>query len=78
MKIWNTKYCLSEGILEHDIKASDIHDNLIRVPQLFYLHCEGKDWHRTKEAAQFRADEVRIKKLKSLDKQIKKISAIIF
>jgi hypothetical protein len=78
MKIWNTKYCLTKGMIEHNISAINITDNLVKVGPYEYLHGEEKDWHRTKEAAQFRANEVRIKKLQSLDKQIKKIGALIF
>ena len=81
MKIWNTKYCLTDGITEHDVRECS--DNMVEISKsehayAIYLHGEGRDWHKTLEGAVARAEEVKIKKLHSLDKQIKKISAIEF
>ena len=81
MIIFSTKYCLTQGITEHDVRECG--NGMVAVPKTaksfeYYLHGEGVDWHRTKEGATSRAEEVRIKKLQSLDKSIKKISAIKF
>ncbi len=83
MKIWSTKYCLTEGIIEHEIDPMDANNSLIVIPKnkcscAVYLHGEGRDWHKCREDAVLRADEIRIRKLKSLDRQIKTISAISF
>jgi len=82
MKIWNTKYCLTDGITEHDAEVTgDCTMAVLPKTKANYrtvLHGEGKDWHRSREAAILRANEVKIKKLKSLDRQVKKISAIEF
>lgn len=81
MKIWNTKYCLTDGVTEHEAGLCES-DNMvvIKTDKSFpvYLHGEGREWHRSLESAITRANEIKIKKLKSLDKQIKKISAIEF
>ena len=82
MKIWNTKYCLTDGITEHDVEICR-NDSMVTIPKTeksyaINLHGEGKDWHRSRETAINRAKEVKIKKLQSLDKQMKKISAIEF
>ncbi len=81
MKIWNTKYCLTDGITEHEVKETN--DNYVMIPAAeksygVYLHGEGKEWHRSKASAIVRANEVKIKKLQSLDRQIQKISSIEF
>ena len=81
MKIWNTKYCLTDGITEHDVEQCN--DTMVRIPKSdkgyeVFLHGEGKEWHRSLESAVYRANEVKIKKLQSLDKQVKRIGAIEF
>lgn len=43
-----------------------------------YYHEEGKEWHRTKESAIAKAEEMRKKKIASLQKQIKKLENINF
>lgn len=81
MKIWNTKYCLTSGITVHDVEECG--DNMVVIPKTqtsypVHLHGEGKQWHRSLNAAIVRANEIKIKKLQSLDRQVKKISAIDF
>jgi len=81
MIIFSTKYCLTQGITEHDVRECG--NGMVAVPKTdksfeYYLHGEGVNWHKTKESAVSRAEEVRVKKLQSLDKTIKKISGIKF
>lgn len=76
-KIFVTKYALSSGIFECEAEIEgDI--ATYRGEDLYNQYFHGKDWHTSLEAAVGQAEEMRIKKLKSLDKQIKKISAIDF
>lgn len=82
MKIWNTKYCLTEGITEHEARLCGDGD-MVEISAkthayATYLHGEGKEWHKSHKAALTRAGEVRIKKLISLAKQAKKITGIVF
>lgn len=79
MKIYSTKYIFTDGITQHDAEIED-GMAIVRTDSglPFFLHGEGKDWHATKESAIKRAEELRIRKLKSLDKQHKKISAMAF
>lgn len=82
MKIWNTKYCLTDGITEHEVVNGYTAD-MVTIPKTddsykVHLHGEGKEWHRSRESAVSRANEIKIRKLQSLDKQVKKISAIEF
>ena len=79
MEIYVTKYALTTGIIKHDAEVTN-DMAVVHEPNSFgmYFHGEGKDWHKTKESALERAEEMRIRKLQSLDKQTKKISAMIF
>lgn len=82
MKIWNTKYCLTGGITEHEVEEC-FTAGMVEIPKTdksfaVYLHGEGREWHRSFADAVFRANEIKIKKLQSLDRQVKKISAIEF
>lgn len=74
-----TKYALTQGILE--IKAIELKDGMIkhidRGHTVYYLG-EGREWHRTKDEAVKKANELREKKLASLKKQIAKLEGLTF
>jgi len=79
MKVWITKFALTSGIyaVEADISVSPGYVSTRTCPngtrgytQLF----SKKYWCETKEEALAVAEEMRIKKLQSLNKQIKKLS----
>lgn len=84
MKIWNTKYALTTGITTHEVNGTcGTNDSMVEVPKTvkryaFYLHGEGKDWHRTEESAIARAEMLRAKKIDSLKMQIKKLEKLKF
>lgn len=75
MKVWITKYALTSGIIETE--AEECGDDMVRVHNNTfcdsYYHKEGREWHRTKESAVAKAEEMRKKKIASLQKQIKKL-----
>jgi len=77
-KIYVTKYSLTAGITEHDASISDDTSVASFRENGYWHYFHGKDFQLTKEDAINRAEEMRIKKLKSLDKQIKKLSALNF
>ena len=74
-----TKYALTTGIykVEGEVK-DDMFKQLRNGSGAFDQYFFGKDWHLTEEGAIARAEEMRIRKLKSLDAQIKKISLLKF
>lgn len=83
MKVYITKYALTQGIYE--VEAEDCGNNMIKVPvksrgfnSFDYYHGEGREWHRTREAAIERAREMRDKKMDSLEKQMKKLTRMRF
>lgn len=79
-KVWITKYVLTTGIEEKEVVASKNSPNMVSTAKYYtkHYHGEGIEWHRTLEGAIKRAEEMRIKKLQALDKQIKKINALNF
>lgn len=79
MKVWITKYALSDGIKELEVEQSDGFPDIVCGKSLNdYYHGEGKDWHRTYESATVRANEMRQKKIASLKKQIEKLEKMRF
>ena len=78
MKVFATKYALSIGIEEIDgeIIGSMVSRKTDIWPQTY--HGEGRDWHRTRDGAVKRANEMRVKKIASLKKQIAKLESTVF
>lgn len=80
MRVWITKYALTTGIIEAEAEECE-HDMIRAHENSFcpsYYHKEGRDWHRTKESAIAKAEEMRQKKISSLKKQIKKMEDMKF
>ena len=75
--VYVTKYALTKGIEYIEVSETifpDLVEENIRYPRNFHIG----DWFENKEDAIKNAEEMRIKKLQSLDKQIKKISKLKF
>jgi predicted ATP-grasp superfamily ATP-dependent carboligase len=75
MKVWITKYALSEGIEEHDV--TDCGEGMMLTANR-YFHGEGRDWHRTRESAVTKAEKMRKSKIASLRKQIERLEKLAF
>lgn len=79
MKVWITKYALTSGVIETEGTVSISFPDMLDAKGFAnYLHGEGKEWHKTKESAIKRAEEMRQKKIESLKKQIKKLELMRF
>ena len=87
MKVWITKYALTDGITDGEVIAEHkIRENPIEtkikylcknaVGDQFYL--DSDDFCYTYEAAIQKAEEMRQKKIESLKKQIKKLEEMRF
>lgn len=80
--IWVTKHALTRGRGIEKIEHAEIHDGSMvayTAPSLrgdYYVH--GHDWHRTEVAAIARANEMRLKKIASLKKQIERLEKLNF
>lgn len=80
-EVWSTKNALnSKGIefLKGEIKEDDYFYYYPDFFSRYYLIGEGKEWHRTKEQAIERAEEMRVNKIKSLKAQIDKLEKLSF
>lgn len=85
MKVWSTKYALTQGIVELEGTACGEvgkPSTMIYIPAAslssfpWYLH--KPFWHETREAAVAHAEKLRANKLKALAKQVKKIEDMVF
>jgi hypothetical protein len=77
IKVWCTKWALTQGIFE--VTGYNLGMGMFQVLgngasfSHYYLHGEGKDWHRTEASALERAAKMADKKLEALKRQIKKL-----
>ncbi|XBX08942.1 hypothetical protein QMP26_13215 [Enterocloster clostridioformis] len=69
-------YVLSKGILEMECKVENDIANGPAWNDTYYG--EGREWHRTPEAAIKRAEEMRAQKIKTLKNQIEKLKKLNF
>ena len=79
MKVWITKYALTRGIFEMEVKSQSKDGTAVYGKA--WDDCyrgEGKEWHRTKESAIQKTEEMRQKKIDSLKKQIEKLERMKF
>lgn len=80
MKIFVTRYALSEGIIECDgyKKPNTVNGFYTRFrsggPELFF---QGFDYRLTLEEAMERAESMRVKKIKANNRQNKKLKALV-
>ncbi len=80
MKVYITKYALTDGIVECEARAT------CRPPMIvaeyggphtgYYMH--GGEWHNCRADAVAKAEAMRVRKLASLRKQIARLEALRF
>lgn len=79
MKIYNTKYALTKGIMLQEAEQIERNPQFVSIKNPgWHLILSKTDWHYTKEQAIERANEMRDKKIISLKKQIKKLESMDF
>jgi len=85
MKVWITKWALTQGIFEAEVEECDTEGMVAQKPDggglcnmATYYHGEGKEWHRTRESAVARAEAMRQKKIANVKKQLKKLELLKF
>lgn len=72
-----TKYALTQSITV--AQATQVEPAMIKLVATRYTTLFFRnDWHRTPEAAIARAEEMRVKKIASLEKQIAKLRKLKF
>ena len=84
MKVFVTpNSVLTTGIRELEVTESDTVSGMVMAEgagawNQEYFHKIGRDWHKTREAAVKRAEEMRCKKIQSLQKQIAGLNDLRF
>lgn len=77
MKIYVVKYALSRGILVKEVLIND--KNGIAISNNGYVeYYLVKEYVKTWDEAVILAEEMRLKKIKNLQKQLKKLEAMTF
>lgn len=78
IQAWVTTYALSGVIKLVNAEVLGARSDMIRYGDHCFSHGEGRDWHRTPEAALARAEEMRKAKIASLRKSIAKLEKMTF
>lgn len=78
MKVYITKYALTRGIFEIDADVLINYPDTVHSNKYGFFDGENKEWCRTRETAVSRAEEMRLKKIESLKKQIEKLERMKF
>lgn len=78
MKVYITKYALTQGILEKDLEVSPAYynDKIFYATEGFYSYRIGTEAFLNIEDARKNAEERKLKKIESLKKQIKKLETL--
>lgn len=68
-----TRYALTKGIIKVDgEKSKDFPTMIVCNYEGYTTHFHGEDWHAAKEDAISKAEQMRKKKIASLEKQLEK------
>jgi hypothetical protein len=82
MKAYITKYCLTGRVGIQEVSdAIECGKGMVSVPSLgcsAYFHGEGTEWHKTKESAIARAEQMRLARIMSFRKAIMKLKSLKF
>ena len=77
-----TKHALTQGIEKEQGRVCEAGGGSMiechPVGYSAYYHGEGREWHRTREAAIKKAEEMRLAKIKSIKKSLAKMEALRF
>lgn len=76
MKVWVTKYALTKGILCQEVE--DCGEGMVKTTDSWAAYYHKNEWHKTREAAVVQAEDMRKRKLASLEKQIAKLEKLRF
>ena len=78
-KAWVSRFALSGGIKEVEVEdCFHISPTMVCEAGSHGTTYHDGDWHRTPEAAKEKAEQMRAKKIASLEKQIKKLKGMTF
>jgi hypothetical protein len=80
MKVWITKYALTQGILEKEVQIANTCSDLVNVvgESLETYYGKDREWHLSKDGAINKAEKMRVSKINSLKEQIAKLERLDF
>ncbi|HAO26757.1 MAG TPA: hypothetical protein DCQ68_01865 [Chryseobacterium indologenes] len=79
MTVYVTKFALTKGIIESEGEIVEGNSKMLRTTiDLYQAFVFKPDWYENKNEAINRAEEMRNKKIASLENQIKKLKKIKF
>lgn len=83
MKLFVTTYALTAGIMEVEAEIASTSSSMIvwrnaGVRYDSHSHGEGKQWHRTREAAVVKANAMKVAKIASMKQSLKKLESLTF
>lgn len=81
MKAYITKYALTKGVTPMEGEGSEESPTMFvpkTEPGTYMVYFHKPDWHMTWAEAKARAEQMRFDKLASLEKQSRKIAALVF
>lgn len=77
IKIWITKYTLSSGKIDEAVAEIDpTYSGMATIREKFQSHLDGKEWHRSREAAVSQVLLNIAAKRSSIAKQIAKLDVL--
>ena len=78
MVVWISNSALTQGLFS--IEANIDGDTAVTYIDGYanFYHGEGKSWHRTRQEAVQRAEELRMQKIIALKKQVAKLESLNF
>lgn len=78
MRVYVTQYALTKGIQEHYVEVTNEFPNIAIVAKNRIQMFHKPYWHENYQDAVKHAEEIKTKKIKSLQKQMEKINALKF
>ena len=78
MKVWISKYALTKGLYEEEVRSCPGYPDHRATVGLSVHYYRMGQWHETLEAAQAHAKTMQQRKLASLRRQIAKLEALRF
>lgn len=78
MKVFITKYALSNGITENDAETTQTNGMIMVKFNNYNQYFHKPDWHLTIDEAKAQAEKMRVAKIKSLNKSIAKLESLTF
>jgi len=78
MKVFVTKYALTEGVYVDDVEPSGVCESMVSSKTRGLTNYHGKDWHTDRDSALRRAEVMRARKIHSLEDSIARLKGLRF